>query len=90
MWCVLLSKILYHMGERLGMEKQENSARSVLLVFIDRHTEQHTPESAERVCSDCRRAGFVIDALTSDERLQTFLRDRMDRTGDLTDIYGRG
>ena len=69
------------------MGNQENSARSVLLVFVDQHTELHTPESAERVCSDRRRAGFVIDALNSDERLQTFLRDRMDRTGDLTDIY---
>lgn len=70
------------------MEKQESSARSVLLVFVDQHTEVHTPESAERVCCDRRRAGFVIDALTSDERLQTFLRERMERTGDLTDICG--
>lgn len=70
------------------MGDQENGARSVLLVFVDRHTELHSPESAERVCSDGRRAGFVIDALTSDERLQNFLRDRIERTGDLADIYG--
>lgn len=70
------------------MGNQESNARSVMLVFVDRHTELHTPESAERVCCDCRRAGFVIDALTSDERLQTFLRERIERTGDLADIYG--
>lgn len=70
------------------MGNQESNARSVTLVFVDQHTELHTPESAERVCCDRRRAGFVIDALTSDERLQTFLRDRIERTGDLTDIYG--
>lgn len=70
------------------MGDQERSARSVTLVFVDRHTEVHTLESAERVCCDSRRAGFVIDALTSDEQLQTFLRDRIERTGDLDDIYG--
>jgi len=70
------------------MGNQESNARSVTLVFVDRHTELHTSESAARVCCDGRRAGFVIDALTSDERLQNFLRNRIERTGDLTDIYG--
>lgn len=70
------------------MGNQESNARSVMLVFVDRHTELHTPESAERVCCDRRRSGFVIDALTDDGWLQNFLRDRLEHTGDLTDIYG--
>lgn len=70
------------------MGNQESSARSVTLVFVDRHTEVHTTESAERVCSDLKQAGFVIDALTDDERLQNSLRDRLEYAGDLADIYG--
>ena len=86
MWYVLLSETLYHRGDGFDMENQE-CARSVMLVFVDRHTELHTLESAERVCCDSRRAGLVIDALTDDRRVQSFLRECIDNTGDQTDTY---
>lgn len=81
-------KPLYHMRGWIDMENRESGSGWVVLVFVDRHTELHTAESAERVCCDCKRAGFIIDALTQDEQLQIFLRDQMERTGDLTDFCG--
>lgn len=88
MWYALLSKTLYHMRGRIDMEIQKNT-RSVVLVFVDKHTEWHTPESAEQVCRDCKRAGFVVDALTENEVLQSTLRNWLEDTGDLTDVYGK-
>lgn len=70
------------------MGNRESSSGWAVLVFVDRHTELHTAESAERVCCDCKRAGFVIDALTQDEHLQNYLREQLDRTCDLTDFCG--
>lgn len=35
----------------------------VTLVFTDRHREQHTIESAERLCRDPEVSGWIVDAL---------------------------
>lgn len=50
----------------------------VTLVFTDRHREQHTADSAERLCRDPEISGRIIDALTPDKVLQDRLRCLMD------------
>lgn len=50
----------------------------VTLVFTDRHREQHTIESAERLCRDPEVSGWIVDALTPDRVLQDRLRRLMD------------
>ena len=56
--------------------------RCIALVFVNKRCEWHTAETAEQVCSDLRRAGYVIDALTDVPVLQDHLRELMDQTGD--------
>lgn len=50
----------------------------VTLVFTDRHTEEHTPGAAARLCSDPEVAGRIIDALTDNKPLQARLRRLID------------
>lgn len=50
----------------------------VTLVFVDCHREQHTADSAERLCRDPEISGRIIDALTPDKVLQDHLRCLMD------------
>ena len=50
----------------------------VILVFTDRHREQHTAEEAERLCRTPEVSGRIVDALTEDAALQERLRRLMD------------
>lgn len=50
----------------------------ITLIFVDRHREQHTAESAERLCGDPEISGRIVDALTEDRELQDRLRCLMD------------
>ena len=50
----------------------------VTLIFVDCRREQHTAESAERLCRDPEVSGRIIDALTPDRALQDRLRRLMD------------
>lgn len=56
----------------------------VTLVFTDRHREQHTAESAERLCRDPEISGRIVDALTPDRALQDRLRRLMDGESEIT------
>lgn len=57
----------------------------VMLVFTDRHAEQHTAESAERLCRDPEVAGKIIDALTDNMPLQARLRRLIDNDDDCSE-----
>ncbi|MGM9659855.1 MAG: hypothetical protein ACI3WQ_04575 [Faecousia sp.] len=57
---------------------EESEMQMVTLVFTDRHREQHTDESAERLCKDLEISGRIVDALTPDRVLQDRLRHLMD------------
>lgn len=63
----------------------EGAARNdlITLVFVDRHKEQCTLETAERICGDLVRSGYVMDALTGDMKTQNRLRELIEQTGDL-------
>ena len=52
--------------------------QTVILVFTDRHTEEHTPGGAARLCSNPEVAGKIIDALTDNKPLQARLRRLID------------
>lgn len=56
--------------------------QTVILVFTDRHTEEHTPGGAARLCSDPGVKGKIIDALTDNMPLQARLRRLIDSDDD--------
>lgn len=64
----------------MGSKTQNNL---VMLVFVDKHTELHTPKEAMKLCSDIVGAGYIVDALTDDVWLQNKLRAKMERAGDV-------
>jgi hypothetical protein len=51
---------------------------SVLIVYVDGHTEWKTPTEAKRICSDPRLAGFVFDARCEDTPTQARLRGSLE------------
>jgi hypothetical protein len=52
--------------------------QTVLIVFVDKHTEWMTPDEARQLCSDPRRAGFVFDVRSSDIPTQARLRGSLE------------
>jgi hypothetical protein len=50
----------------------------VILVFLDKHRETVTAETAWMLCSDPETAGSIIDAITDNKALQASLRSEMD------------
>ena len=59
--------------------------QTVILVFTDRHTEEHTPGGAARLCSNPEVAGKIIDALTDNKPLQARLRRLIDNDDDCSE-----
>jgi hypothetical protein len=53
----------------------------VVLVFVDRRRMRCTADTARRLCADPMTAGRIVDALTENEALQSFLRNLMDNAG---------
>ena len=61
---------------------KNEDARCIVLVYVNNRLEWHTAETAEQVCSNLIRAGYVMDALTDNRNVQAHLRELMDLTGD--------
>ena len=59
--------------------------QTVILVFTDRHTEEHTPGGAARLCGDPKIAGTIVDALTDNKPLQARLRRLIDSDDDYSE-----
>ena len=57
---------------------ETHEMQTVILVFTDRHTEEHTPGGAARLCSNPEISGTIVDALTPDKTLQARLRRLID------------
>ena len=65
-------------GLRIYFITEGTEMQTVILVFTDRHTEEHTPGGAARLCSDPEISGRIIDALTENKALQDRLRRLID------------
>ena len=64
---------------------EAHEMQTVILVFTDRHTEEHTPGSAARLCCDPQVSGTIVDALTDNKTLQARLRRLIDNDDDCSE-----
>lgn len=50
----------------------------VIIVFTNYFTGLYTQQEAIELCRDTRKNGFIIDALTLNRELQSYLRELME------------
>lgn len=58
---------------------QAMNDKSIWLVFVDKKIIECSRDEAVRMCTDDRIRGRIMDALTGDAELRSFLRERIDK-----------